>query len=857
MRRTLFTILICVAVLLTLAVCPFAHSVESSSQTPTLERLLPYTGYFVELNNPIMSASDGTTTYVIDKYIEEASEENNWRIDVKYMLLSFKDGELISSFDTGSVMPIELQVYGDFAFLLLKDSYTLTVFDLGAKEKIEFSSLPSIVRNFQISDEKLYVQADTELKVYDLRDIANDNAVLSAVYTPNGFLNTKSFAVHENKIYYEDTVTTTNTQSVYVFDTTTQESTVLLENIARESDEITVFCTSLSTDGNYLYMFYSSFTSRSLRAYNFTTNSDKLPSPIHTYNASDVHVCGTKVYITNNKYKTVDIYNHNSGIWSYVESISASSEFLPDRFYMPTSVYTHFNNNASDNTIIVTDNKAMGYIRIYNGTTLKQERELAFLRPLEAVGTLNRGYVANQNSIFYYLGFDAYTYTEFDGVNFDSPSNLVMDKNGILYFIDKGNDRVITANTPDDQTYFSSFDIDTPIALSIATQGDVLYAIYPDKISAYDSDANELFSTSITSLLNGSLTNVYDVDSDVKGNLFILSNSDLIIFERTWEGYALRSKTALTVNGKKAYCKSISINEKGEVLLTGGNEACVYKLKNSGASVYDPNDYVLPEYNQKVSLTTPAQFVKINEGGGYVFNYKTHYENARAVEAGTTLLLLENEPIDDMYYVYYDGRAGFLPVTYATKHQATVNKYRAMALYDSPVYKYPIKDNEFVIDLFPKDMRFEVQSDVFGYYSKTETKNVYWYQIEINGGIYYIERYAVGETEIEVNKDYGKAKLRASAINTTVSLYNRPKADKAYVIESYKDGVEVQLLEEYNAEKEYMHVSVDGVDGYVLTRELNMGGITPAQIVLIVLVILGATASVVILSLSRKTYKKR
>lgn len=852
MRRTLFTILISAALLLTLSVCPFA--LAESYPTPELERILPSSGYFVELNNPIMSSSDGDTIYIVDKLIEEASESNNWQIKVSYMLYAYKDGKMINSFDTGSTLPLDLEVYDDFAFFLMKDADKLTVFDLTTKEEIELSSLPTLVRGFEISDDMLYVHADSNLKVYDLSEVKADNVTLSAVYTPESFFDTTTFTVFDGTVYYEDTITTTNTQTVYVFDTKSESpaSTVLLEDITRESGEVTVFCTSLSTDGNYLYMFYSSLSTKSLSAYSFTTAANKIPSPFYTHNATNVHVCGNKLFVTSNKYKTVDIYKHESGIWTYVESICSSNEFLPDRFYMPTSVYNHI-----DNTIIVADNKAIGYIRLYNATTLKQERELAFFRPLDAVGTLNRGYVSTSNSIHFYLGYDAYEYTEFDGKDFSSISNLVMDKNGIVYFIDKGNDRVISANTPNDQTTFSLFDIDTPVALSIAPAGDIIYAIYTDKICAYDSEANELFSTSITALLNGPLTNVYDVDSDVKGNLFILSNSDLIIFNRTWQGYELRSKTTLTMNGSKVYCKSITVDSQGEVLLSGGREACVYRLKNAGASKYDPADYVLPEFNQKVSLSSPAQFVKINEGGGYVFNYKTHYENARAVAENTTLLLIFNQPIDGMYYVYYDGRAGFLPVEYATVHQATVNKYRAMALYDSPVYKYPIKDDEFVIDLFPKDMRFEVQSDVFGYYSKTETKNVYWYQIEINDEIYYIERYAVGETEIEVNKDYGKAKLRASAINTMVSLYNRPKADKAYVIDNYKDGTEIQFLEEFTTEKEFIHVSIDGVDGYVLSSEVNMGGMTPAQIVLLILVVLGGAASCIILVMSRKTYRKR
>ena len=149
-------------------------------------------------------------------------------------------------------------------------------------------------------------------------------------------------------------------------------------------------------------------------------------------------------------------------------------------------------------------------------------------------------------------------------------------------------------------------------------------------------------------------------------------------------------------------------------------------------------------------------------------------------------------------------------------------------------------------------------SDAFGFSSIHENKTIYWYQIELNGQIYYIERAAVGETEIEVNKDYGKAKLRASAINTTIKLYNRPKQDNAYVIEEFKDGTEVQLLEEFPTEKEFIHVYVEGVgDGYVLTSEIDTGGMTPGQIVLLVLIVIGGTASVVTLVISRKMYRKR
>ncbi|MBQ2715056.1 MAG: hypothetical protein IJF76_05460, partial [Clostridia bacterium] len=548
---------------------------------------------------------------------------------------------------------------------------------------------------------------------------------------------------------------------------------------------------------------------------------------------------------------------------SYTTASTSTIDPQPGRFNSPYSIYNHSNEH-----VVITDTKNHRILIYDNDYNLK--KKIPIYGPMEAVGNYSTGYVlTSDNQIAYYYpgesGADHISYAEFDNLKFNNPKSLTLNKSGKAYFIDAGNDRVISASTTGEQTVFEKFNIPTPLALSIATGGDVVYAIYSNKIVAYDSNATELFVFDLTETLSKNLENVYDVDTDVNGNIFILTNSNLIILDRSWQGYNFRSQTTLTIDGVDAYCSSITVNSQGMVHLTGNklsteNEHghCIYELNNAGANVYNPDDYVIPDYTTKECLSEPAKYIKVAQDNVYVFDYKNNFESARTITKDTILLLLDNEPHDGLYFVYYDNKPGFLPEVYATVYQANLNKYQALALYDSPVYKYPVKSEDFKLDTLPKDTKFDVVSDAFGFSSIHENKTIYWYQIELNGQIYYIERAAVGETEIEVNKDYGKAKLRASAINTTIKLYNRPKQDNAYVIEEFKDGTEVQLLEEFPTEKEFIHVYVEGVgDGYVLTSEIDTGGMTPGQIVLLVLIVIGGTASVVTLVISRKMYRKR
>ena len=844
MRKTLFAIILSMAFLLSLAVLPVAGATTSQSN-PEFDIILPSGSDYVELEEPIATVVSNKYLSVI--YTHSEQPDLTQPKIYTYYLTCNENGHKVADFSLGKVEPRALAVYNDYAFVTFKDDSTLYIYDITTGQTIDINRMPSVADDFCIDGHYLYVRDRYLLGVVDLTTISNNTVERATQHAPINF-EALTFTVLNGVVYYEDTVTRNSTQTIYKYDIATKVTEELYKGITDSFNRIV-------TNGEYVFTMNTSLPTNEITAYSITDTTLTPSKPtIDTENPSAFFVNGNEFYFTSRSVGAIDVYEINGDQLTLTRSISSNGS-IPGRFNTPSSVYNHADG------IIVTDTMNER-VQIFNPDLSVKSIVSGIKYPFDAVGNLSFGYIATaDHKIYTYVDSSApseYVHTKtVDGVNFFSPEGLVMDADQTVYALDgRSASRRVIYKTKE-ATAFSTFDIPAPKALSISPKGSVIYAIYEDKITAYDKNAKEIFSIALSSIPVNPLSSVVDADTDVDGNLYILKGTELVILDRTWSGYTHRETITLEINSEIKYFASVAVDANGEILLTGGSDHCVFKLKNVSAGVYDPNDYIVPDFTGKAPITQSVQFVKVKAGGGFVYDYKANYESARVVDENTLLLLLSNDEVDNMYFVYYNGKAGYLPSAYVEeKNEATLNKYAGIALYNTTLYKYPIAKDEFALIQINKDTKFNVESDAYGYEFKDGDDSVFWYQIEYEGSIYYVNRENVAEVEVEIEKDYGKAKLLASVMNASVKMYSFPDKTSS-IIGEYADGTEVTLLEEINSEKEFTKVSIDGNDGYVLTTELTTGGMTTGQIILLIIIILGGAASAVILVLSRRNYKKK
>ncbi len=835
MKRILLLIL-SITLFLTIAIVPVSNAENSS---PELERVIPFSGDYVELSSPVVSATNGDYVCMIHTVGES--------FPYNYVLMSYKNGKKISEFSVGTNAPTDFAIYKNYAFIFVKSEHSLSVYNVNTSDVVILNDLPSAPDNFHVEGDLLYVQDNNNLHVYDITNIANEEIIekTTTPFNPTSF-SPSSFTVSNGVVYYDATLPDT-TQVIYSFDTTSANP---VSNEVLSGLEDTFI--KMDATEEYLYALIKSTSSNAVKVFNMKGTENPYVLTMKTRAPTFISAYRDKLYTTHYASNTIDVYEQKD-VLTYEKSICSNS-IAEGRFHYPTSVY------ASSDAILVTDTPPTARVQLFDPISYAHKSTIIGLRsPDEVVGNNKTGYILDKkkSKIYYYYGTNSEECI-FAGGELTTPHSLVMDKNETVYAINGEGANATVIKKSKMETEFTTTTIVAPIAISVSHNGSVIYALYSDKIIAYDDNYNPIFTTLLEDLLPLSFSedNIKDVDTDAKGNMYILCNNDLIILTRKLNGFEFKLQKTLKIEGKIAGCKSISINSNGEVYLTGGVEHCLYKLNNSGAAVYNPNDYSVPDVTQKENITEASKYAKIKIGGGFVYDYINNYESTRVVAENTTLLLLDNESTNGMYFVYYNGKEGYLPASYATVHQATIYKDVGIALYDSTIYKYPVAEEKFALTKVAKDIRFDIMSDAFGYEYNDGTSRSYWYQILYNGKIFYIERNNVGEAEIEAAKDFGTAKLLASVINAKVKLYSFEDINSTPIGE-FNDGQEVKLLEELNSEKEFTKVSIDGVDGYVLTSELTTGQMTTAEIILLVIIILGGAASVTILIISRKMYRKR
>ena len=784
---------------LVLIISVLGVGVAFASNSPEVIAKYPTNDTYLVVDSPVLTTLTSDKTVVVDQKADG------------YHLITLIDG-VQTDINIGNEPIDSICVYGNYAILCTANNGQIIVCDL-SNGIVDVTGFPSGVYSITLTGSTLYTQTAT-VSAYDLTNINNGEVTLIKTYDSEQLFKVQyGIFTDGNNVYY--TKKTGNLSTIYAYDVTNDTAKTVCE-IENMSDFV--------VSGEYLYAITSN--SSKLLYYHALSNTH---GEINLKHNAPVDICvyDDIVALTHTTSRAIDVYQIGTGTPVYASTLCSDSN-LPRKFNSPRDVY---NNNG----IVAVADYNNDRVQIFTDTGVN----IIKIQAPVSVAISDFTAVATNSTINIYSSTNS-VYTSADGVDFNGLDDIAIDTNGTIYAIDRLNARVVykTSTSSEFRTFINS----APHSLAIAPHGSVVYCVYANVIYAYDNGAREIFKTTIPTL-NSATASV-----DATGTMFILSSNQLYTLNRSLNGYTIASTD--TLNFSEDTNAKITISDDGEVLLVDGVRHQVFELTGTSARSYTPNTDDTGVYN-KVNIDTAVKLVTVSNDT-FIYDNKDNYETTRIVKQGTTLVLLSNEPVGDFYYVYC-GAPCFLPVNQVGELSIETREYDAIALHQNTgLYKYPILSDAFKLTTVGKEASFKVISTVGDF----THDNAYWSQIEYQGNIYYITRNNIGLAPLERIEDHGVAKLRSSIVGQKIKVYSLAD-DKSSVIGEYADGTEVQLLDEIDDASTFTRVQIGDVVGFVRTNELTQGGLTTAQLVILLLILLGGTASVTILVISRKMYKRR
>ncbi len=708
-------------------------------------------------------------------------------------------------------------VHGDVLYAIKSDR-TILAFDLKQRKEIstDLSSIEQIVR-ISLEGDALYILSGISIVKHDL--ISSTTSTISSDFVGKTVFET----INGNLVYC------TKVQSDKFLSCGS-----LSTKISDEASDIAVSDYAFTLTGSGTIGAYSK------------SDLTEICSLDLNYSVSDITAVCDKLYVTSANTDSVEVYVISDGKLVYDHSLCLSGSG-DNKFSSPSSIFAHGTNvviaDKDNNRLqILTPNGAF-HSRISNVTS-----------PVSVVEYSGSYYVISSGSIKKTSGGSSTQYQEADGKTFSDLRTACVDSFGTVYAVD--GDRIVYKNST---TAFRTFLNEKVIDIAVSPKGTVLYTLTSSKITAYDSLGTVIFSYDHSLDLSENAR----IDSDVNGNSFVLDGSSLYVFDRAIDGFSFKNELSLTYNGESVVCSDLSLSTDGKLYLSSALSHAVFTLNSSvtGAEKYDPTSFTPPvDVYLKQNLAKQAGYVRTEDKTTFAYDFAQSYENATVVPANTLLLLLSNEPVNGFYYVYLSGKGCFIPTSSVTPLQAEVfAPYDGFALSSTKIYKYPVIDSttSFALEEISNGTSFLVVGSAGGYTSKAPSGNICsWNEILYNGKIYYIERNKIGQANPEPPVDYGYAKLLSETVGGKVSVYALPD-DSSAVLGEYADGTEVKLLTRLESTSTYTEVKIGDITGYVKTNQLTTNGLTTAQIVVLILVLVGGACSVTLLVISRRMHRSK
>lgn len=495
------------------------------------------------------------------------------------------------------------------------------------------------------------------------------------------------------------------------------------------------------------------------------------------------------------------------------------------------------------------------------------------------------------------------------GLSVDELPQKVVANNGAIYFTTNKNNLYKTNNVSNHVT--ANCTIINNNASSIALYNEKLLILSGNQVDIYDGENSQTFipntsinadeiaiatNTNFAYLINkknGEIakfnlenqkevarTSNIDGDNysvDFKGNLYVRDGNKITIYSQRNNQFDTTTVTEYTINGLSDSSNlAVAIDPlNGVYYFSNIDDHLLFKINGSDIGLIGTKD---DDYKH------PTKFDIIK--AGCVKNQTTAFlspdnnEATRTVDTDEIFLVLAEKTDEQLGKTYYYVISKNLSQTeYIEKDDfgeleknINMNNTRMSATVTGvQVYKYPFKTAELVKTSDGKNVvinEAKVNKPIkeVTCLEKVAGAEIWdWYKIRLNKNGEEIEGYVLSDYLAKVvpttppNK-ISFMKTKAPKIGTNIKIYENPDINSTVLFGNVKDGIDIQIVGDFNINSTFTKVYYEGQIGFILTENLQPNGLTPNQIIAItissVAIVAFAIIGLLFLSKNKRSKKK-
>lgn len=408
-----------------------------------------------------------------------------------------------------------------------------------------------------------------------------------------------------------------------------------------------------------------------------------------------------------------------------------------------------------------------------------------------------------------------------------------------------------------------SLDIANISHFCVSFAGNTLYTIQGSSLRFYTKDGQP-FAYSIN--LNDHLvTNPVDMVSDYKGNVYILyydtNKLKIAKFTRLVNGYEFTLRLEVKIDNAQidhSDVRAFNIDSIGNVLLVN-NKYNILEYLHS-----DTHLIVAVEGNtdfQDPTQMTATQVVStIKEC--YLYRKPNNYEDIISVDKDTLMTVLNNTVMFGgklYYYINYNGIYYYVEGENVAIVENSAPPYTKGVIRHSElkIYGKPIEDDKYINKtLNDKSLIIDVSFRV-GYVSDDIDLGFYMVSYAETTGYVKAERLSIYSNPEYNTTEPNYMKVRTEGLGKRVPLY-RTASIMGGVLCTIGDGERIILLEEYSADKPFILVNYDGIEGYIDSSLLYSSGLSYVQKIILfaVIAVVICMIALVIIKIARRIKNK-
>lgn len=364
------------------------------------------------------------------------------------------------------------------------------------------------------------------------------------------------------------------------------------------------------------------------------------------------------------------------------------------------------------------------------------------------------------------------------------------------------------------------------------------------QIVKYNLETNEpVFNTQ---LLQNEIGNNYNID--FRGNLFVQKSNIITKYSQSSNSFSKE--------------KAFEIKEfDGEIATTidciNGGYYIANKTKNLLSAI--PAKKLEITCTSNLNFNHPQDFNIIKAGvvatDTVALATPDNLESSRIVNAGETFLILAQ--IENYYYVANNNNEVCEYIQCDKFNDlcdnVEMNNTDMSAIVDKVnVYKLPYKYAAKLTDEQGNEVTLSPTQKVYAV-EKVAKDNIWnWYKIKSVDGT--IEGYVKADYIAEITpttppQNIIFMKTKAKKIGENICIYEKADENSAVLYNNVKDGIDIQIIGEFNENATFTKVYYEDKVGFILTINLQKNGLTPNQIIAISISCVAAVAFTLIIFL--------